>query len=358
MNQNLIKGMLIILVMFDHNEFAHQLFPGFLQGFAFHVLAFLALPFLRSPEPLSRTFFQKLLFRYYYPFFLIACAMAVLTMVLNRDVSARSVGNLLLALYSGNNDILKRTTQMALLWFLPSLISVLLLRSFLGSMSKTLQMPALALLVIAHFFVGTVAAAVRDYLPLGLLPAIYAVPLCCLLALVNRAVCDRLAPMGAVIACTCLFLVVKWLQLRWGLSQELGFALVSDYAHPLDLLINDLEAVSGALMLFQLSRLKLPALLERCGHDTLAVYLIHPFVALIIYKASEKWMPQASLPMALLVSMALTIVLSFIIATLAMRMRWVRRFCFPKDYATFAGRRRATFDRKQERADPEGASGQ
>ena len=87
MNQNLIKGMLIILVMFDHNEFAHQLFPLFLDGFAFHVLGFLALPFLRPPEPASKAYFQKIIFRYYYPFFLITCAMAILTMVIAAKVS-------------------------------------------------------------------------------------------------------------------------------------------------------------------------------------------------------------------------------------------------------------------------------
>ena len=27
MNQNVIKAVLILLVMFDHNEYAHQLFP-------------------------------------------------------------------------------------------------------------------------------------------------------------------------------------------------------------------------------------------------------------------------------------------------------------------------------------------
>jgi fucose 4-O-acetylase-like acetyltransferase len=339
MNQNAIKGLLIILVMFDHNEYAHQLFPVALQGFAFHVLGFLALPFLRPPEAASQAYFQKILFRYYYPFFLITCAMSILTMVITGNVSLSGFENLLLALYSGNNDILKSVTQMALLWFLPSFLSVLLIRKFLGNHSYFLQRLTLVLFIAAHFFIADVAIQIRNYLPLGLLPAIYAIPLCYIAVFFNKTICRLLAPIPAVIISVCFFLVVKYFQMRLGLSQELGFAEVSDFSDPLGLLINDLEAVSGVLMLFQIARLKLPSFLEKCGDNSLQVYLIHPFIALFVFKALEKLAPQANPTILLFISILPTIWLSVTSAKIVMGNKLLRQFLFPKDYDAFTQKR-------------------
>jgi fucose 4-O-acetylase-like acetyltransferase len=344
MNQNVVEGFLIILVMFDHNEYAHQLFPIALQGFAFHVLGFLALPFLRPPEAASKTYFQKILFRYYYPFFLITCAMGILTMVMTGNLSWSGFENLSLALYSGNDAILKTVTQMALLWFLPSFLSVLLIRTFLGNHSGFLQRLTLVFIVIAHFFIADVAIQIRNYLPLGLLPAIYAIPLCYIAVFFNKTICRLLAPIPAAIISVCVFLVVKYFQMRLGLSQELGFAEVSDYADPLGLLVNDLEAVSGVLMLFQIARLKLPAFLKKCGDNSLQVYLIHPFIALLVFKSLEKLAPQANPMMLLFISLLPTIWLSVISAKIIMRKKLSRRFLFPKDYAAFTQKRGAEED--------------
>ncbi|MFJ3054905.1 hypothetical protein [Herbaspirillum sp. NPDC087042] len=338
MNQDVVKGVLILLVMFDHNEYAHQLYPLFLTGFAFHVLGFLALPFLRPSVALSWDYFQKTLIRYYYPFFLIVSAMGVVTMLTVSGFSIESLKRLLLAFYSGNNDSLKTATQMALLWFLPSLISVLLLKALVDGCSPGGKIFLLGAMTIAHLFVGPLAESIRSYLPLGLLPAIYSVPLCYLLAFFNRQCCERLSNVQGALLSSGIFLAVKCLQMKLGLSQELGFALVSDYSNLPALVVNDLESITGALMLFQLSRLRLLDFLGWFGAQTLPTYLIHPFVALVIYKVCEKMLPDAGLMVKFCISMVLTVLLSVGIARVVMHIGVVRRFCFPKDVNTLVGR--------------------
>jgi len=338
MNQDVVKGALILLVMFDHNEYAHQLFPLFLTGFAFHVLGFLALPFLRPSVSLSWDYVEKTLIRYYYPFFLIALAMGIVTMLTVSGFSVESLKRLLLAFYSGNNESLKTATQMALLWFLPSLISVLLLRAFIDSLSLGGRIFLLGGVTGAHLFVGPLAESIRDYLPLGFLPAVYSLPLCYLLAFFNRQCNDRLTSLQGALLASVICLAVKCLQMKLGLSQELGFALVSDYSNLTALVVNDLESITGALMLFQLSRLRLLDFLGWFGAQTLPTYLIHPFVALVIYKVCEKMLPDASLMLKFGISMLLTVWFSVGIARVAMGIGLVRRFCFPKDASSLVGK--------------------
>lgn len=339
MNQNVIKAVLILLVMFDHNEYAHQLFPLFLTGFAFHVLGFLALPLLRPAPALDWDYVGKIVCRYYYPFLLIVCAMAALTMVTQTGVSMAAAGRLLLALYSGNNDALKNATQMALLWFLPSLLSLLLLRAFIDARGPALRRICLLVLLAAHLVIGPIAPLIRDYLPLGLLPAVYALPLCYLLVWLNTHCSARLGPLAGVLLTGLVFVAVKAAQMAAGLSQELGFALVSDYRSLSALLLNDLESVCGALMLFQAARLRLPALLAWGGQHTLPVYLIHPFVALVVYRLCEKGLPQVGQGSKFVLSMLATMIISMGLAHGLMRMGWVRRFVFPGDAETLLGRK-------------------
>lgn len=338
MNQNAVKAVLILLVMFDHNEYAHQLFPLFLTGFAFHVLGFLALPLLRPAPVLDWDYVSKIVCRYYYPFLLIVCAMAALTMATQTGVSLASGERLLLALYSGNNDALKNATQMALLWFLPSLLAILLLRAFIDARSPAQRRLCMLALLTAHLFIGPVAPLIRDYLPLGLLPAIYALPLCYLLVWLHAHCSARLGPSAGVWLTALVFIAVKAAQMAAGLSQELGFALVSDYRSLPALLLNDLESVCGALMLFQAARLRLPALLAWAGRHTLPVYLIHPFVALVVYRLCEKGLPQWGQEAKFVLSMLATMFISMGLAHVLMRLGWVRRFVFPGDADALLGR--------------------
>lgn len=333
-NQNALKGMLIILVIFDHNEYAHKIYPLFLAGFSFHVIGFLSLPFLRPAEPLGKKILEKMFFSYYYPFFWIVCGMVFLNTLIsqNQSTSASGVFNFLLALYSGNSQILKRVTQMSLLWFLPSFFSLMLIRSALVSGGKAIQTFFLIFLSIAHLYIGYFASEIRNFIPLGLLPTIYAFPLILIVVKFHQSILEKLNRLNAFLLITTAFLIVKYWQIRMGLGQELGFAMLADYRDFPAMIVNDLEAITGTLMLFQLARFNFGQLITSSGQNSLQIYLFHAFVALVTYKFLEKNFANTPMNIRLIISMIITLLFTLLIAKFIMRNEILKRFLFPRSW--------------------------
>jgi fucose 4-O-acetylase-like acetyltransferase len=330
MNLNFLKGLLIILVVVDHNEFSRSLFPAFLLGMTFHVVGFMTIPFLKPPPPVFTREFAAYAFRLYYPFALLTCALWVVVTAMGTAPLAQRLEVLGIALYSGNADMLKIATQMGLLWFLPSFITLVALRSIIGRCSTAWRVAAFALLLAVHLVIGALAKALQDYVPMGLLPALYMVPLAYAGAALHQKLFERMgAPLATVLALAA-FAAIKTVQMQMGLDNEVGFASVADYRHPLALLVNDLEAVSGTLMLFQFSRSKFEGVVAACGKVSMQVYLFHAFIALGIYKALLLFAHQAP-PLALfLVSVLLTVLLTLGLAWLVMRTALLKRLLFPR----------------------------
>jgi fucose 4-O-acetylase-like acetyltransferase len=329
MNLNLLKGMLIILVVIDHNDFSRSLFPAFLLGFGFHVVGFMTIPFLKPAVPLDRNF-ANYLFRQYWPFMVVATAMSVVMAVAAHAEPAAQLKAWALALYSGNSQALKHATGMALLWFLPSFIALVALRTLIDHAAKGWKIGLVALVCVLHLFIGAVAPAIQDTLPLGLLPALYVIPLGYLGVLAQRSVFERLRPALALAVAAALFVPVKYLQMRAHLYNEVGFAIVADYTRPVALLLNDLEAVTGVLLLFQASRLRMPRLIESCGRYSMQLYLFHAFVAMAVYKAALVVGGKAPVAVLFAVSASLTVLLTLALARRVADSRLAQRFLFPR----------------------------
>ena len=320
MNLDLLKGLLIILVIIDHNEFSRSLFPAFLYGMTFHVVGFMAIPFLKPPPK----DFAAYVFRLYYPFLLVTVAMALAVWWTTRPDPVGHMQQLLLALYSGNASLLKSVTQMGLLWFLPSFIALVTMRS---AMPLPLM---LAVAVLAHPFIGSHAVAYQDWLPMGLLPALYMFPLCVLIAWLHRRFLAGMLAWRAGLAMLLAFGVIKSAQIGLGIHNEVGFADVADYRSPLALLLNDLEGVSGTLMLFQVARFNWSTLVAEVGKFSMQVYLFHAFVALALYKIIMMVAPQAGALPLFCLSLAGTIVLTLLLSKLLVGQAFTKRMVFPK----------------------------
>ncbi|HEY0061000.1 MAG TPA: acyltransferase family protein [Telluria sp.] len=338
MNQNFLKGLLIILVVADHNEFTRSLFPEFFRGLSFHVVGFMTIPFLRPPMPVASAAFASYVLRLYYPFLLLTCALWLVVTLTAPAPLLERIGMLAAVLYSGNADLLKQVVHMGLLWFLPSFIAIVTIRNLIDVRSPRVRMVALALLLVAHLFIGLVAKSIQNFLPLGLLPALYMIPLAWAGVAVHRR---WLAPAGVAAAITgtaLLFVVVKLVQMQLRLDNEIGFAAVADLRTPLALLVNDLEAVCGTLMLFQIARLRVGGLVAACGKVSMQIYLFHAFVALAIYKLLMHALPDRGPALLFALSMLATVLLTLALATLVMRLPLARRLLFPRSLDDLRGK--------------------
>lgn len=336
MNQNILKGILVLLVVVDHNEYARSIFPRLLDGFSFHVVGFLMIPFLRPAAPWSKDFLNYL-FRLYFPFFVIVTVMAILDAWLTPVTVYSQIWLWLHALYSGNSSLLQQVTQMALLWFLPSFIALITIRTAIENFSHVGKLIAIALFCLAHPFVGTVARELEDYLPLGLLPAVYVVPLAYFGMQLHRKVFERMPRVKALLLTAAAFVVIKYFQMQAGLHTEIGFAQVADYRQPYALLLNDLEAISGVLAMFQVARFQLGSFLERCGKYSLQVYLFHAFVAVVVYKGLEHLFGNWPVGLLFGTSLLATVLVTVALAQILVKQALIQRFLFPRSLAEVAG---------------------
>lgn len=330
MNQNSLKGLLIILVIFDHNEYAHQLFPEFLRGFSFHVLGFFSLPFLRSAEPFNVHGLKKMFVAYLYPYLWLATAMALLTAVLQHRFSITHLQEFVCALYSGNALLLKRSTGMSLLWFLPAFFSLMCLRALSARQTVSASKFMIAGVVLLHPFISLIPATLQALLPLGLLPALYAMPLVLVLTYLQTNFIQSWQPGKALLVSSLLFIAAKYTQMRMNLTQELGFVDLANYHQWAALIINDLEGICGVLMLFQLARFDFPSLLKACGQYSLQVYLFHAFFALILYRLLERYSTGSSTSLLLMFSMISTILITLLFARQLEKIKLFHRILFPK----------------------------
>lgn len=329
MNPNVLKGLLIILVIVDHNDFARSVIPGFLRAFSFHVVGFMALPFLRETMRPFTGQFAQYTFRLYYPFALVTCALALASYLVNGMPASVQFQSTLLALYSGNWKVLDQVTGLGLLWFLPSLISLLFLRALIESLPRYAGAALLALACVAHFFVGYVKPPAQAFFPMGLLPALYVLPLAYIIASVHKQALARIPTWLALAVTVGVFAAVKLVQMRMNITNEIGFLQVAGYTRPLNLLVNDLEAITGSLMMFQVARWFRWSLVEKCGQYSMQVYLVHAFVAAAVFKA-VMLLPIGSPLGAFTLSLGLTVVLSAALVTFLLRFSAVRRFVFPR----------------------------
>jgi fucose 4-O-acetylase-like acetyltransferase len=337
MNLNALKGILILLVILDHNDFSRSLMAGFLYGFGFHVVGFMTIPFLKPAPALDRNF-GNYVFRQYWPFFVVVSLTALAVLVTTQVPAWTQLRLWGLSLYSGNSAVLKETTHMALLWFLPSFISMVAVRAAIEH-AGTAGKAAIALLCVAHLFIGAYAGSIQDYLPLGLLPALYVIPLGYLGVWVHRRLLGRIPAVFALLLAVAIYAAVKHLQMRAHFYNEVGFAEVADYRHPFALLVNDLEAVTGVLMLFQLCRLRIAAVFDAFGRYSMQIYLFHAFIALAVYKTVLKAAPGAPLAAQFGVSLAATALLALAFARWMAAQPLAQRFIFPRNLQALRGRR-------------------
>jgi peptidoglycan/LPS O-acetylase OafA/YrhL len=106
---------------------------------------------------------------------------------------------------------------------------------------------------------------------------------------------------------------------------------VADYTQPYALLINDLEAMTGVWMVYQLGRLQLGSFIATAGQYSLQVYCFHAFIAAGIYKAMlltlGGWPP---LPL-FVTSVALTAIVSVVVCRFLAERTIIQRLVFPRN---------------------------
>jgi hypothetical protein len=281
---NRLKGLLILVVVLDHNDWFRQLAPQVFGPLTFHVLGFFLLAFSFSEKTLSFDFIATRMARYLLPFWWALTLTALASSwVLKTDAGGRAgLENFLSAAVVGSASLVKTSSGLYMLWFLPCLFGLNCLVAGADAWTRKRGHTAVvSLAVAAHLALPFLKGAWMVWVPFGLLIAGYVL----VLGLIWRQCLGRrwlpsVGPSALLVFIVCYgLLVVKKVHI------ELGTLELSALQTPGIWVLHLLSVVSALLTLVWVAEFLKPlGWFERIGEKSMLVYLIHPVAYLVLSK--------------------------------------------------------------------------
>ena len=298
MNYDVIRGVLILIVMLDHNDIVRNVrsVNQWFLPMTFHVAGFLLLPFLVRPKRFSLAMAGDHAVRYLTPFFFALMLYAVAFRVLiTSDVSVEDwLTRVATAFVLADPSSLHDATGFIVLWFLPALLSLVLLAAFYNTVSRPWRLVVFVVCLVVHLTVGGLSQTAKSIVPQGWLIALYVFPL----GVACRAIIPWLTNTrhGALLACaSCAVLLTCWWSEK-GSEVEVATLVLPTLFQPLRLIATDVSDVAflTALVACSPSLGRVPAL-SFLGRYSLVIYLIHPLVYKPIFGVLLRFCNQATL---------------------------------------------------------------
>lgn len=332
------KGVFITLIVLGHNQLLTVPLPRWNKTlYEFHVWGFLLLPFLATPLPLNRARLADRATRYLIPYAAFFWFTAVLFYALYRRQSPVIdwITQAVVAFFVASSATLDAATGMQLYWFLPTLLTVVVVRGWVHHLESGWRIAAVLFFVLVHGLLGSLPEFAKMYAPFGIFIAAYVLPLGLAFAALWRLM--QAAPVRFAVLSSAVCVILIAVSARSEVWVNLAPLRVYTYSDPLKLLIADGTALSACLALLCLSRwYSRSKLICALGRQSLTIYLVHALVYQLLLQISRKldWIPaQDSLKILLGLAFAVVILAaSFVVGKLVHASACVRRFVFPRTW--------------------------
>lgn len=348
-DRNFIKGILILFVIADHNDFIRALFPREFRPLTLHVLAFFFLAFPSYMERVpDRAFYADRVVRYGVPFLFFYSGYALLNLLLNArhglPVFQEAGLNLIAGALIGSFDLVKKGTGAGFLWFLPSFLGFVVLVSATSRLSGIHRTLAIGFAFLAHFFTGALPSSIKTYVPLGLPVGLYILPLAYSCFWIEKSTTAKtlIASRPAGLLLGTISLSAYAFLVSTGENIEIGTLEVPIlHANWTLTAAQDLSVLTGFFFLLYIARYagKFMGPVKAAGRYSLLIYLIHPAVFFLVRQAISVIVPafiHANEPSTItgavaLFSVGLTAYLSFLIARGVSTTPVLAKLITPKD---------------------------
>lgn len=309
-NADKIKAILVIFVVADHNEALRQIYPQLFAPLTFHVLGFLLLSFTFGTKYLSTRFILDRAARYLIPFWWVVTASSVLFSVLY--LSKESLPEFFirwsLAVMIGNAPFVKSSSGLMMLWFMPCLFGLSCLLACYDSLkSNCVRYSAIGLAILAHLAIPLMPHTPMLWLPFGLAIAMDIF----ILGLLWRRLLRVAVPKWWGLMSLSAFIASYAILVSRSVHLEVATLSLAGISSPAILVLQDVSGMAGFLSVIWLSSmLRNAGWLESIGKQSLLVYLLHPFVYILLNKLWRTGSNAESSLLMLLVNGVMTLCLA------------------------------------------------
>ncbi len=300
-NSERIKGILIIVVAADHNDWFRQLVPNLFDPLTFHVLGFFLLAFTFGTKEWSLSYISNRIARYMIPYWWALSATTLAFFLMYRSHASASDSLLAwgLAMLIGNAPFTKSASGLLMLWFLPTLFGLTCLLAMFDSLrSDRIKLVGLGIALVAHLTTPLVPRSILLWLPFGFAIAINIF----FLGLVWRELLNRRLPRlwGPIV--TSIFILSYGVLVSGSTHLEIATFELVGINQPGILFLQDISGIMGVLTVVWLASLpKQLQWVEAIGKNSLLVYLMHPVAYVVIGKLIPLVFGNVTSPIMLLV---------------------------------------------------------
>ena len=313
-NAERIKAILILVVVADHNDWLRQFSPALFDPLTFHVLGFFLLSFTFGEKIWCYRFVLDRAVRYLIPFFwvLTASSLAFGFMYKSKIGFIGHFENWLLAALIGNAPFVKASSGLMMLWFMPCLFGLTCLLAYFDSLkSNWARKFAIVLAVAAHLSIPLLPSGPMLWLPFGLAIAMDIF----FLGIIWRKLLLLRLPRLWGPTISGIFIATYGVLVSVPVHLEIATLSLAGITNPLVLFLQDISGIAGVLSVIWLVSIPKKALwLESFGKNSLLVYLLHPFVYVLVGKLLGSSYRMTLSPLKLLVIGCLS---TFFVAGLA-----------------------------------------
>jgi len=335
MNPNVVKGLLIFLVVLDHNDFLSAEIPFYLRPLGFHVLSFLAIPFVLERD--STTSMLDKSFRYFWPFALFLTISTLLYQVIligNTDLLTivRVWG---VALITGSGANVKAASGLYLLWFLPCIISLLLIKSWL-KISQDVKPITIIISVFVAVGILFVPENFRANTPMQLPLAMFLLSQCLIISWAYRVVLASKMYKVLTILIMVIGVGLYLYCVKKGIRIEYARFLLPSSS--INLIIAVLANLLLSISLFLICTANFTENIitrgfKAIGKYSLSIYLIHNFIYVALrifgtYTFSSVWLNTVKEILLII----FVLVISYIFSLIIFKTKTLKILIFPKGY--------------------------
>lgn len=322
---NIIKGILVLCVVIEHNLEIEDLYPRIKIIFeSFDVFGFFLIAFCFPARKLSFEFFKDRAFRYLVPFFWYYSLSSLIYnfFIIKISMSDFSI-NYSLGLLFLSTPFIKSACGFALYWFLPCYLAITIIRSIYASNSKN----KIFLIVISlsfHFVLTNMLAPYIKWIPLSLSVALYCFPVCLFFEIIWKHLGKK-----TYFQILCFFLFVFSLSLIGFYKEKfwLFASILPSVNEPEWLLIGDVCALSSIPALYWFSSMLNLRILSYMGKYSICIYLTHNLVYYVI-KYNFKNLDS---PIAAVLTALFTILGAILVTYLITHIIIFQKLIFPRN---------------------------
>lgn len=331
-NADRIKAILIIIVVADHNDWLRNYSPNFFEPLTLHVLGFFLLSFSFSTKTWSSNFVLDRIARYLIPFWWVLAASSLAFSFTYKFEGGISdyFSKWVLAALIGNAPFVKSSSGLMMLWFLPCLFGLSCLLAIFDSLkSNSARYVAISLAVVAHLAIPLMLSTLMLSVPFGLAIAADIF----ILGLIWRKLLNlRLPKYWGPIALA--FFIAAYSALVWvPVHLEIATLSLAGISNPAILLLQDISGMAGVLSVVWLtSQPRQIQWLENIGRNSLLIYLLHPFIYVLIGKlfALSRTAPPLDLLLVGLITNFTVVGLAYLMASFVSRVPLLSEWFTPR----------------------------